>query len=476
MTPDIAIKERFGELNILDKEGPVISKINENYRVLIDRAKTEKQKKALEANRKSDLEDVEAMVSQLRGTYGVPENPDSIIVRTARSVRNAQYISKLGGMTASAFADVARPVMVHGMARSFMDGFLPLITNLKGLKLAAREVKEAGAAWEMVSDSRSMTLAEVNNPYVKGNRFEKGLQAMADGFGKVALMTQWNTAMKQFSGVITQARIIKAVQAGDKISKKDARYLNMIGIDATMSKRIAAMVGEFGQDFRGTMVANTQKWTDPLAAVYYRAAIKKEVNRIIVEPGHGDIPLILKGTEAGKIVGQFRSFSFAATNKMLISGLQEGDIHTLNGWVMAVGMGMVSYAFKQWDKGQELSDDPRVWLLEGVDRSGILAILSEVNQLGNKFTDGRVSLQGAVGLPPLTRYESSNFLGVLLGPTVGTLEDLRQVSAGVIGEGKWTQSDSRALRRMIPYQNLMVARQLFDYFESSINESMGVSR
>jgi len=472
IAPDIAIKERFGDLNILDKDGPVLSKINENYNRLLEAAKTEKEKTSLNDARKRDFRDIEALIGQVRGTYGIPNDPDSFLVRAGRSIRNLQYISKLGGMTASSFSDVARPVMVHGVINTFRDGVVPLIKNIRGLKLSAREVKEAGAAWDMVLDSRAMTLAEVNNPYVRGNRFEKGLQGLTDTFGKVTLMTQWNTGLKQFSGVVTQARIVRAV-TGNKVSKKDSRYLNMIGIDEAMSKRIASQIAEHGEDINGLRAVHTSKWTDEDAQLVYRAALKKEVDRAIITPGAGDLPLTLKSTEAGKMLGQFRSFSFAATNKLLISGLQEADIHTMNGWMMAIGMGMVSYAFKVWDRGGELSDDPRTWILEGVDRSGVLAVLSEVNQISNKMTRGAVSLQALAGAPPLTRYASANVLGVVAGPTVGTVADVSQV-VGSAANGEWTKSDSRALRRMIPYQNLLLARQLFEEMEKSVNDSLGV--
>lgn len=486
MAADVAIKERFHDMNIIGKDGVITQKINEDYRRLISEAKTEKEAKALEKERKRNIRDVDALVNQIRGTYGVPEDPDSTIVRVARSTRNLQYISKLGGMTVSAFSDVARPVMVHGIMRTFQDGIVPLITNLKGLKLSAREVKECGAAWDMVLDSRAMTLAELNDPYVKGTKFEKGLQSLTQGFGKVTLMTQWNTALKQFSGVITQGRIVRAL-GSENISPKDSRYLAMIGIDASMGKKINLQIAEHGDEVDGVTVVNTARWTDPEAQRAYRAALKKEVDRIIVTPGAGDLPLILRKTEAGKMVGQFRSFSFAATNKMLISGLQEADASTMNGWALAVGMGMVSYAFKTWERGEELSDDPRAWIFEGVDRSGLLGILSEVNQMSHKLTRGSISLQRLAGAPALTRYASTNVAGVLAGPTIGTIQDVAQVigtgasvamgTTGASGEKtEWTKSDSRAMRRVIPYQNLVFVRRIFDSAEEGINEALGVRK
>lgn len=472
MSPDIAIKDWFGDLNITGKDGFITSKINDDYNKLAE-GKTEKQKVKLQKQRESDLRDIEAVVGQLRGTFGMPDNPDSIITRAGRVTREVQYLSKLGGVTASSFPDVARPVMVHGFSRVFGDGIKPLIKNMRAFKLAAKEVKLAGTAWDMVMDGRAMTLAEINNPYVTGTKFEKGLHALSQGFGKVTLMTQWNTMMKQFTGVVTQARIIDGVRAGSKVSKKDSRYLAQLGINAQMAKRISKQIDEFGNNADDITIANTNSWTDLEAQTVYRAALKKEVDKIIVTPGVGDLPLILKETEMGKLVGQFRSFSFAATNRVLIAGLQESDAQMISGMTFAVIGGMMAYAFKTWDRGKELSDDPRVWIAEGVDRSGLLGILGEVNQLSNKLTRGTISMQSLAGAPPLTRYASANVLGVLAGPTVGTTKDVAQV-LGSASTGEWTASDSRALRRILPYQNLILLRRLFDEIEKGINDSLGV--
>lgn len=474
MAPDIAFKAWFGDLNVTGKGGIITTAIRDDYKGLIEKAKTEKEVQKLNKRMSEDIKDIEAVVNQVRGTYGIPQNPDSIIVRTGRVIRNIQYQSKLGGVTASSFPDAARPVMIHGIIRTMMDGIVPLITNFKKFKLAAKEVKLAGTAWDMVLDTRALSLAEINDPYARLSTFERGLQSLSNAFGKITLMTQWNTAMKQFTGVITQARIM---DVADKIvkgnaSKKDIRYLAQIGIDAQMAKQISVQLSKHAID-GDIRIANTESWTDPTAQTLFRAALKKEVDKMIVTPGAGDLPLILKETEMGKLVGQFRSFSFAATNKVLISGLQETDAAMVNGWLLAISMGMVSYAFKTWDRGAELSEDPRVWILEGVDRSGLLGVLSEINQVSNKVTRGTISLQALAGAPPLTRYASANTSGVLLGPTVGTIEDVSQV-VGAASTGEWAAQDTRAMRRMIPYQNLILMRRLFDEFESGINDAMGV--
>ncbi|CCG41587.1 hypothetical protein [Magnetospirillum molischianum] len=51
--------------------------------------------------------------------------------------------------------------------------------------------------------------------------------------------------------------------------------------------------------------------------------------------------------------------------------------------------------------------------------------------------------------------------------------DLSQV-LGEAGRGDWKATDTHAVQRMMPYQNLFYLRQMFDAAEEGINEAFGV--
>ena len=480
MSADIAIQEKYGTMDIIGDTGVITQKINSDYNNLIDKAKTEKERIKLENRRKRDLKDIAAMVDQIRGTYGRADNPDSIISRAGESLMKVNVITSLGGMTISAIPDLARNVMVHGVSRTMKDGVVPLITNMKGIKAAGKEVRSAGGAFEMELNNRTMSMHEIQDPYVGGSKFEKGLTSATNTFGKIVLMTPWNNSLKNISGIITQGRLIDSTASTAKgaVSKNDARYLNLMGIDVKMAKRIAGQVEKYGEDIKGKKIAGTDNWTDLGAQRAFRVAIRKEIDKTIVTPGAGDVPLVFKGTLAGRMVGQFKSFGFAATNKILISGLQERDANLINGWILSTGLGMMTYAFKTWDRGAELSDDPAVWIREGIDRSGNITMITGGEQLLNKVTRGHISASALMGAPPLTRYASRNVTGALLGPSLGKAQDIVSIigsaAGAVTGDGEWTKSDTRASRRLTPFQNTMILRQLFDEMEEGINDSLGV--
>lgn len=468
IVPDIELARTFGDPTMRD----AIGKVSDDYKDLIAAAKSEKERAALAKQRTADIRDLSAMRDRLRGTYGAPADPDAVLVRAGRVLRNWNYLSMLGSMTVSSVPDVARAVTVHGMVRTFKDGLIPLVMNFRRFKLSAEEAKRAGTALDMVLDSRAMELADVGDMYGRHSKFERGLQYLTENFGKVVLMTPWNAALKQFASVLTQDRIVEAALKGSNASRKEIEKLAMSGIDADTASRIAQQFRQFGSEEGGVKLANTPAWTDRQALEAFRAAIVKDADRIIVTPGIGDRPLWMS-SETGKLVGQFRSFAVSATQKMLVSGLQQRDMAVLNGTLLSIVLGSGVYGLHSKGMGKEPSDDPAVWIREGVDRSGILGWLYEANNIVEKFSGGTIGLNRLTGGEPSLRYADRGGVGALLGPSFGRAEDIYKATSGAIS-GDFSESDARAFRRLVPYQNVFYLRYLFDQAQEGVQANLGV--
>lgn len=471
MAPDIALKRSLGSID--GKEW--LEEIRQDYRVLLRQATTEAQRKSLERQSARDVNDAEALIQRLRGTYGAPADPDSLFVRVARGARDWNYLRMMGMMTTSAIPDLGRPVMVHGFQRVFGDGVKPLIRDFRGYQLAADEVKRASAGLDMILDSRAMALADIGDDYGRQTKFERGLKAAADKFGVVALMAPWNAAMRQFAGVVTSQALIDGVNAVAKgaADGKTIEKLAMSGIDEGRARMIAAQLAEHGEARGELVLANSEAWTDRAAVESFRAAIIKDVDRIIVTPGIGDRPLWMS-SEMGKMIGQFRSFAFASTQKVSLSGLQQRDMAALNGMALMTSLGMLTYGLQGVLAGREISNKPAVWVAEGIDRAGWTGWLYDVNNIAEKATRGQIGMNRLAGGEPSSRYASRNLAGAILGPSIGTLADMGQI-IGSAASMDWQETDSRALRRMVPTQNLFYLRRLYDQAEAGINASLGVS-
>jgi len=191
-----------------------------------------------------------------------------------------------------------------------------------------------------------------------------------------------------------------------------------------------------------------------------------------VTPGAGDRPNWMDANEFGKVVAQFRSFAFAANQRILISGLQSRDASTLSGALMTVAIGTMIYGIKQTLAGREVSSDPAVYLKEGVDKSGIFGYLMDVNNIAEKVTRGQFGISPLIGGPPMSRFASRNAMSALAGPTLGTITDAISL-AGSIAEGEIKESDVRRAKMMVPYQNVFYMRWLFDHMADGVSRGIG---
>jgi hypothetical protein len=476
MAADIEIARKFGDVQMSAELGDaarnLTGRIDDEANAAIAKATTEKQRTALQRQRERDKRDLAGIRDRLRGTYKMPDNPASLVIRTGRVARNLNYLRLLGGMTLSAIPDMAKVVFTHGLTSTFRDGFLPLVRNFKAVRLAGKEVQAAGTALDMVLDSRTMAMADIMDDFGRHSKFERGLQAVSSKFGMVSLMAPWNSAMKQFSGLVTMNNLLRSAErlSRGKAGTDEVRKLAAAGIDAELAGRITKQFGDFGEKADGVWLAQTGNWTDRGAIEAFRAAVVRDVDRIIVTPGQ-DKPLWMS-TELGKAVGQFRSFAVSSMQKTVLAGLQQRDAATLNGTLMMLGLGALTYAVKEKNAGRELSDDPMVWATNALDRSGLTGWLIEANNISEKLTRGRVGLSAISG-EQVTRYASRNVYGAFLGPSADAVADIFQVS-GSIFAGDTSKSDLRRARQLLPTQNLFYIRSLLDQVEEATGEGLGL--
>lgn len=477
MSADTELAKAFGRADMGEQIGPD-GKVQQHYGQLRAGVTDEGQLKKLDNKQRKDLRDLAAVRDRIRGTYGLPDNPNGLVNRSYHVVRDLNYLRLLGGMTISAFPDIGSIVKVQGITRVFGDGLVPMLRNFQQFKLAADEVKLAGTALDMVLDTRAMSMAEVLDDFGRWSKFERGIKGMTERFGLVTLMAPWNAAMKQFAGVVAQTRsfdMIGKLAKGEDIGKNELARLAGLGINADMATRIDGEFQKFGSAKSGISWANTSAWADTEAADAYRAALSKEVDMMIVTPGQ-EKPLWMSAG-VGKMLGQFRSFTMVSTQKVMLTGLQRRDMAALNGAAMMTGLGMLSYYIKSGISGRATADPTTPeglakWVREGVDQSGLLGWLFDANNLAEKLTGNTVGIGRFMG-GPSSRYASRGVWSAILGPTAGLVEN----SLGAVRDaaaGDWTAQDTSAIRQMIPLQNLFYWRWLFNDAERGVNNAMGV--
>jgi len=457
---DIELVRKFDDVNMTDQ----LKDINTWYaKKKNDKSLTPKQQEKLEKQRESDVRDIAGMRDRIRGVYGFSE--DNIWTRMARSSRDLNYLRLLGGVTVSSLPDVSRVFMAEGFAKTFKSGLGPLIKNTKQFKEAASELKRYGVGTDAIMSGKSEIIADVGDYAQGGTAIERGLRSASSKFGKINFLDHWTAGIKQLHAVTMQTSIFDGLKKG-VYDKRLAR----LGIDEQSAKDMYKQVVKHGKNEDGVWLTNAKNWDRPDLERMWGAAVRKESDRVILIPGQ-EKPLFMS-TEMGKTVGQFRSFILSATQRVFIAALQNQDHNAVGGLASLVGMGMFTYYLKQKIAGRDVSNDPAVWVTEGIDRSGAIGVIGEITNTIEKISGNSLGLRPLLGIDaPASKQVARTVSESLLGPTFGSLLSTTVAATNAItSEGKMTESDIRTLRRLIPLQNLFYIRHGLDEVQKASSD------
>ena len=480
MASEIELTRRFGRADMRDQ----IAAIRDEYKQLRAAADTEAKRAALAEDEKGAIRDLEAMRDLIRGTYKATENASNY-GRVVRSLMAFNYIRTMGGAVIANLAEVYRPAMVHGLGRYMNQGIGALVSNFDAVKLSVKEARLAGQVTERILQHRMMSLGEIGDPYRSGTAVERWLANGAKLGSKWNGLVYWTDGMKAISSVLSQNRIIEAAVSG----KKDTRLLAYLGIDGDMADRVAKQFAEHGDDLDGVKVANTEKWTDPNAVRAYRAAVSKDVDSIIVTKSIGDVPLFAN-TPTGRLILQFRNYTFAAHQRITLRAMQEDKAQFLSGMIGMAALGMMGAALRswrggddRWEKFKQSANNPGYLVGEGLDLSGMFALPIELGNTVEKLTQptgfsfnpvktpllaaGKAASPDASLQGDSTRFASRDPLGAILGPTAGlpaTVARAAGAPTNILIGGKASQSQANAAASLIPFGSYLGMREALQVF------------
>jgi len=204
-----------------------------------------------------------------------------------------------------------------------------------------------------------------------------------------------------------------------------------------------------------------------------RAAVNRAVDSTIITPGL-DRPNWTDENMAYSMLAQFQSFTFASTNRTLLSGAQQADMALVNGMMLSLAMGGVSYYLWAMSIGGEHLEkankfDEGQWTDEAIARSGLLGAFSIPLDVLQKLpaTQDLVTF----GDQPTTRRASSGLMGTALGPSY----DFAEKAFGIATElDSPTESTLHKARLLTPYQNVFWLRQAIDKVEEGIASGLGL--
>lgn len=478
MGTQIELKRSFGSIDLKDE----LKEIADDYLEKIKNAPDSKTRQKLQKESEATQRDIRAVRDILLGNFD-KSDPDAVWSQAATVMRDLQFMTKMGGVTISSLPDVFRTIMVSGldnvMGKFDGSGFSK---HLKKMKL--EELEEAGLMTEAVLASRLQSLAEIGDPLNRGTALTRFTGNAANVFSKVTLINYWNDMMKSHAALSAQRRFIKGLSSSDV---NEISFLRENGIDEFHARIIKEQIKKHGEgELSGLKQWDVNEPNVRNAARIWKAALRKQSDVTIVTKGAGDLPLVAN-KRLGGLWLQFKSFLIASHSRVLTRAMQSRGGREVGGAIMGavsmVALGMMVAAIKAEmynrsaglrgsDKRFDTSEwNRRKWIAEGVDRSGLIALVLEPINIMDKTTGIGTSL--LTGQGHSSRYASRNLAGTLLGPSAGTIADIgiggRALASPITGNDV-SKSDIYAVRRLMPFQNAFVFRQMFDVLENKAGD------
>lgn len=450
MYPKIIVAEMFGDIHMKG----ALKEIDDEYAQQLARNDLKpRERKRLVRERESVPRDLVAVRDVLYGTYGIPSDPNSAWVNAAHSVKAMNTLSLMGGVVLSALPDLMIPIVRMGIG-SYVKNLAKLVADPAFRKAMIKEGRVAAANLDLSLSSAATALARSDTANATWTKYNRHTTVAVDGFYTLNGMNLFNASAKTMIVGQWHTEMLKMARKG-ALGKHDLETLAQAGVSKEMFEKFKAQMlkyGDQGGDY--AHLPALEKWdAEPRSA--YLSAINKVALNTVISPGAGQLPLFMR-TTTGSVVGQFLSWSMAATQSLMIAGVQRADnINTYVGLMGMVAMGTTSYILKELAKGNEVDfDDTDKLIREGIDRSGALAIVSNVNLLAEKATGGQVSVYKPLGLPTdSSRYSAQNLATSILGVTPARVNDIGRLAYSA-SEGKFTQANTEAAMRFVPLQNL----------------------
>lgn len=467
---DVELTNKFGSVDMQEQ----IDKIRQNYAELRNGIKSERKLTELTNRERADIRDIEALRDLLRTGSLYKHQVEQDYGRIARIFNHINYIRSMGEVALASLTETIRPAMVHGLM-PYMQTLGKLGTNLDGIKLSVREAQLAGNVSERVLGHRLATISEIADPYASRGPVEAFLENLTNIASKWNGIRMLTDMQKSIASVMTQDRMLtNATGNWSKLSQGERAYMNYLGIDQSMAERIAKQFADHGETVDGVKVANTEAWKDDVARRRYRAAINKDIDSIITTKGVADTPLFAN-TPTGRALLQFKSFALASHQRVLLRGLQERPSRFISGMIAMSTIGMMTTWLKAQsgnrdEKLADFSTNPGWWISEGLDKAGVLAVPMEIANTFEKMTGFNPIKTPVKAFDDTSRLsqkmQNRNEIGALLGPTVGTMQDVLTVGGipkKLVAGEEVTQGQKNAAERLFPFNSYLGLRQFIRY-------------
>ena len=408
--------------------------------------------KAVEIGRKYSKEEdlVKNMYRSMLGQIYKPGSMGNLL----SNLRKYQTMRLLGGVTVSSLGDVMLVPFRKGLLNTLKDAWYPMISDMRNFKLSTEQLDDLTGAIEFEQNNILRALGgedDLANIGRNRNALDKGLDIAGDVFTKATGIGYWTGLGRRIAAQTSSADLIRTLSG--EINENTVAKLAALGIEKRHYKMLNQQIKKHSKKVGSTWFLNPQAWDNAEALGIMKNAIQLDVESTILRPGVESLPFAVQKSDIGKVLFQFKSFSTAATGKILISGLSRRDAQFAAGLMMVITGGIMVDVLKDLIAGRDPKSDPTDLLLAGISRSGIGGLMA-----GTALDLGR-ALSGDYG----TRYGDDSLAGAVFGPSLSTVQSTGKLLAHAFKDAEEGEIGKSAeiAGKMLPFQNLFYTNSLF---------------
>lgn len=475
----IALKEKFGSHTLRDQ----IADVKREYDEIIEQRRldgdSEKNLARLANERDRVIKDIEGLRDRLKGTYRIPDDPESLTYWVFDRFREFNFARFGAGFLISSLTDLAS-VTLHkiGATPVFQKKYRKAVSDaMRGAR--SDEVRRIVQALERsMHHSRASTIAGVDQAHAAaglghvGSRkhrvtaaIERFTRGTSESMNWVSGMQWWNERWKALSLIHMQDNLVRniddylaAVSASNKTKEQITLTdkLTNVGLGREELEIIKRQLEKFPPVEQDDVYElGMARWMGTAegrrAAEFLEEAMIREANRAINSPGIADTPLFMSGP-FGKTLMQFQTYSFTFVNRFMNPAvrrmLDQQDMQTIFSMAHLAMMASAVVTIKDLQRGEDPSERSAAqWTHDVLDRSGFLAMYSPYIALASQ----------ALGGTSPSRYYSNTFGNQMFGPTFSAITDL-----GGLG---LTTIDPEESPSWNDIQRLMVYKPFLDVIE-----------
>jgi len=435
--------------------------------ILKESSTPERSEKLLNADK--DFKKAEDFIKTSYAIYWGNYNPGKIAGKTGenisaalRGLRNYSAASMLGNLPFLQPTEIFMNIMHHGLWPTIMEGLVPMVKNWK---LTKAQASDAGLALNTALNASMEQLWGHGSQYMPKTAWERGTSNIAKFSMNFNLSNQIADGLEVMSATVSQSHSIRSLldfAARKPLAKKELERLNMLGLgNKEMANRIIAQYKKHGGRIDDAYVSNYHLWDDLKASQVFSMSVQDEVRKTILKPNLLDTPFTFRNEFIASMT-QFMSYSWAATNSILIPTLQRPDAQKFTAISMMMSWGAVVPIIRQIQRGEELDLRPDMLLIEAITNSGVLGW----------GVDAVTKINAAFELPFLKDYKVDRFRNKeawdLLGGPVGGLLNNAQRTANMFLTGEINETDMKKFAGLFPLTGTWYLRWLTDNYIKSM--------